>query len=399
MTVPNEGQKKILNIKKDTNFVAVKPTLLLIGPTPPPYHGVAVATQALLKSDLPARFHVAHLDLADRRGIQHVDRPDFHDVVLFIRQWVRMVAKLVYHRPDLVYIPISQSTVGFLRDSLFFWPSRLMGSRVVLHLHGGNFRAWYESRGDRMKAYVRSVLKRTARMVILGDSLKGLFDGLMPSRRIAVVPNGIEWPTSPSPERRASRTGPYRVLYVGTLSRQKGALVLLEAILSVKKVCHDIEFVLAGPWLTESDRRDAEAFMARTGLTEGLYFPGLVEGEAKRELFETADLFVFPAVQQEGQPLVVIEAMAAGLPILYTNRGCLRETVVDHEQGLEIEIGDPEDLSRKILWMADHPEEIKRMGANSRRRYEELYTASRFIRNMSDVFDHVLQRQEDEKIG
>jgi len=139
--------------------------------------------------------------------------------------------------------------------------------------------------------------------------------------------------------------------------------------------------------------------MARTGLTEGLYFPGLVEGEAKQELFETSDLFVFPAVQQEGQPLVVIEAMAAGLPILYTNRGCLRETVVDHEQGLEIEIGDPEDLSRKILWMADHPEEIKRMGANSRRRYEELYTASRFIRNMSDVFDHVLQRQEDEKIG
>ncbi|HEY7532802.1 MAG TPA: hypothetical protein VH681_08520, partial [Nitrospiraceae bacterium] len=64
-----------------------KPTLLIIGPTPPPYHGVAVAVQTLMESDLRDSFHLVHLDLADRRGIAHVNNPDLHDVLLFIRQW------------------------------------------------------------------------------------------------------------------------------------------------------------------------------------------------------------------------------------------------------------------------------------------------------------------------
>jgi glycosyltransferase involved in cell wall biosynthesis len=372
------------------NDMADRPTILMIGPTPPPYHGVAVSIRAMLDSALREEFALMHLDISDRRGIHHIDRPDFHDVVLFVRQWVRMLALLVRHRPHLVYIPISQSTVGFLRDSLFFWPSYLLGGKVVFHLHGGNFRGWYESRGKGMKTCVRVALKRITRMIVLGESLKGLFAGLVPSPQISVVPNGIDWVSPAVPERRTSRDRPFRVLFVGTLNRQKGALVLISAIPYVRKVRQDVEFILAGPWWNAEDQREAESFIARTGIADGVSFPGLVEGEAKREIFESADLFVFPAIQQEGQPLVVIEAMAAGLPILFTDRGCLRETVIDHEQGLEIKIGDAEDLSEKIVWMLDHPEEMGRMGANSRRRYEERYTASRFIQNMIEVFHQAL---------
>jgi len=245
-----------------------------------------------------------------------------------------------------------------------------------------------------MKFYVRIVLKRITRMIVLGESLKGLFHGLVPSQRIEVVPNGIEWATVASSERRLSQDRPYRVLYVGTLNRPKGALVLLAAVPFVRKVRQDVEFVFAGPWSNAEDQREAESFIARTGIKDNVSFLGLVEGEVKCEIFESADLFVFPAVQQEGQPLVVIEAMAASLPILFTNRGCIRETVIHYEQGLEIGIGDVEDLSEKILWMLAYPQEIKRMSANSRRRYEDLYTASRFVRNMIEVFHHALQGEE-----
>jgi glycosyltransferase involved in cell wall biosynthesis len=377
-----------------------RPGVLLIGPTPPPYHGVAMAIQSLLGSALREPFDLTHLDISDRRGIHHVDHPDLHDVGLFLRHWIRLLVILIRQRPHLVYLPISQSSVGILRDSLFFWPSYLLGSKVVFHLHGGNFRGWYESRGKGMKTYVRVVLRRISRMVVLGESLKGLFDGLVPSRQIEVVPNGIEWAKIPLSERKVFPNRPYRVLYVGTLNRQKGALVLLAAIPLVRKVRQDVEFVFAGPWSNAEDQREAESFVARNRLADVASFLGLVEGEGKREVFESGDLFVFPAVQQEGQPLVVIEAMAAGLPILYTHRGCLRETVIDHEEGLEIEIGNPEDLSRKILWMLAHPDEIKRMGSNSRGRYEELYTGSRFVRNMIEVFHRALQRGEKhEEIG
>ena len=369
-----------------------KPTLLLIGPTPPPHHGVAMAMQLLLNSRLRERFRVVHLDLSDRRGIQHVDRPDAHDVRLFLSQWIKLIVILLRKWPGVAYLAMSQSAVGFIRDSLFIWPAALFGSRVVLHLHGGNFRAWYEATNVGMQAYVRSVLKRVAQVIVLGESLKGIFDGLVNREKIAVVPNGIEWSEdalSPASSPISPKRG-YRVLHLGTLNHLKGTLVLTAAIPMVVKVRQNVEFVVAGPWSHAADREEAETLISRLGVGRYVTFTGPVEGEGKRALFESADLFVFPGVQQEGQPLVVLEAMAAGLPVLFTDRGCLKDTVVDGDNGFEIRRNDPRHLSEQIVWLLDRPRAMKRMGVRSRTRFAALYTGDRFVQRMSEVLGRVV---------
>ncbi len=365
-----------------------KRRLLLVGPTPPPYHGVAVATQALLDSTLRERFALTHLDLSDRRGIDHVDHPDLHDVVLFLRHWTRLLMILIRHRPHLVYIPISQSAVGFLRDSLFIWPSYLAGTRVVLHLHGGNFRVWYESRGRAMRAYVRSVLKLVARVIVLEESLRSLFFRLVDLGSISVVPNGVAWTQGEASTAKIPKRRRYRALYLGTVNRQKGALVLLESIPLVEEVRQDVEFIVAGPWSDARDQKAADSFVAKRGIAEAISFIGPIKGEEKQALFASADLFVFPGIQQEGQPLVVLEAMAAGTPVIFTNRGCLRETVAD--AGLEVEGNNSQALSERILWLLDRPDEMRRMGAAGRNRYEMFYTNDRFVERMARLFVSVV---------
>ena len=111
-----------------------------------------------------------------------------------------------------------------------------------------------------------------------------------------------------------------------------------------------------------------------------------MEGDQKRTLFESSDLFVFPGVQQEGQPLVVIEAMGAGLPVVFTDRGCLRDTVINGESGVEVPINDPHRLADCILWLLDHPNDMQAMGRRARQRYESLYTKKHHIENMIEVF-------------
>jgi len=365
-----------------------QPRLLLIGPTPPPYHGVAVAMRGLVEARWRDEFSISHLDLADRRGIEHVNQPDLRDVILFTGQWLRLLGLVIRKRPHVVYVPISQSTLGFLRDSLLIWPSYLVGSRIVLHLHGGNFRTWFEGRSAVVKTCVRAVLRRAARVVVLGESLRALFDGLVPAERVAVVPNGIEWPARGAAH--APESPRQRVLHLGTLAHYKGMAVMLEAIALVVAVRPDVEFVLAGPWGGAKDRSDAEKFVAAHGLQGAISFVGMVEGESKRRLYESASLFVFPGIQQEGQPLVVIEAMAAGIPVLFTNRGCLRDTVIENEQGLEVRAGDAHDLAEKILWMLTHPLEMRRMGMSARRRFEAMFTQQQFIENMHRVFACVI---------
>ena len=360
--------------------------LLIIGPTPPPYHGVAMAIQTLLDSKLQQSFEVSHLDLADRRGIGHVNKPDLHDVVLFCRQWFRLLWLLIEHRPNIIYFVLSQSTIGVLRDSFFVWPSVLSGARVVAHLHGAAFQDWYRHQLFPMRWYTRLFMRTVARAIVLGESLRDQFQGLVAPDRIAVVPNGIVdcgvgRNDIPEPSKRS------QVLYLNTLNKMKGALVLLEAIALVIQRRTDIEFVFAGPWSHDDHRREAEAYIAQQGVGSFITFAGQVSGEQKTALLHAADLFVFPGIQQEGQPLVVLEAMAAGLPILFTNRGCLREALRDGESGIEVPTGDVAVLAERIQWLLNRPDEMKRLGTNARKRFEKEYTSERHLDRMMEVFE------------
>ncbi len=367
---------------------------LIIGPTPPPHHGVSVATRVLLDSRLSELFDIIHVDLADRRGIAHVDNPDFHDVLLFVKQLCSVLLALFFRKPSIVYIPLSQRTVGFIRDSIFLWAAHLFGSKVIVHLHGANFRVWYEGLDALSKRFVEASLRPVAMAIVLGECLKPIFQGLAPREKITVVPNGLDLP-----ETGAGATGDCgerkgcRVLYLGALSCQKGVFVLLDAAFHVLQSRSDVRFIFAGSWASVEQREKATSFVSEKGISGSVEFVGPVQGGAKKKLYESSDLFVFPGIQQEGQPLVVIEAMAAGLPILFTNRGCLRETVLPFVNGLELRLGDAGDLAQKILWLLRNPLEMKRMGVESRKRYEDMYTAKRFTEKMIGVFSSVVSEK------
>lgn len=367
-------------------------TVQIIGPTPPPYHGVSVATQVLLDTLPASQFSVVHLDTADRRGIAHVDQPDLWDVLLFIRQWFSHLRILLRQRPRICYLPLSQSRIGFLRDSLFMIPAFLSGSAVVAHLHGANFHQVYEGGGGAFKWYVDTVLKRVAKFVVLGEMLKPIFHTWAPPDSIAVVPNGVpEMATSRSDRPDTPSSAPLRIVFLSTLSRQKGLFVLLEAVPLVVREYPKVEFHIAGPWWGADTEQLVRKQLEERHLASHVTFHGQLAGEKKMAFLQQGDLFVFPGIQQEGQPLTVLEAMCAGLPVIATDRGCLRETVIEGETGFIVPPHSPEAIAERILLMIREPHVRQRLGANARLRYEREYTMPTFAARMADLFAQVGQ--------
>lgn len=369
-----------------------KPTVLVIGPTPPPHHGVSVATQMILRSNLAETFRLVHLDTADRRGIQHVDQPDLYDLLLFVRQFFRNVWLLWREHPDLFYIPISQTRVGFFRDSLFILPALMMGCPIIVHLHGADFDRLSAASGPVWNAYAGRVLRRVSRFIVLGEMLKPLFRKWAAGERISVVPNGIvpagSVGGSAAVKRAAER--PFRVLFLSTLSRQKGLFVLLEAAALVLSEEKEVAFHIAGNWYGDKTASEAAAWLDQAGLRQSVRFVGAVTGEEKRVFLGSGDLFVFPGIQQEGQPLTVLEAMAAGLPVIATDRGCLRETVLDGVTGFVVPPNAPEAIAQKIIALIRNPPLRERMAAAAGRRFESHYTQDRFVRRLEKVFRETL---------
>jgi glycosyltransferase involved in cell wall biosynthesis len=316
------------------------------------------------------------------------------NIYLATVHFLRFLWVIFNERPDIVYTPIAQSTLGYLRDCLFLVPARILGKKVVIHLHGGYFKNFYDESSSLMKALIRYSLGGVRRAIVLGENLKPIFDGLVPSERIAVVPNGIDengFDTIAVTD-SALNSGKRRprILFLGSLVKSKGFATLLGIMPSVLEKVGDVECIFAGEFRSDAEREQTMSLVEQNNLSGCVSFVGLVVGEDKARLLLSSDLFILPTRSTEGQPLVLLEAMAAGLPAICTDVGAIRETVINGETGFIVEKQDTRQLAERILILLEDAQLRREMGKRSRERFLECYTKDRFADNLGEVFEGVL---------
>lgn len=366
-----------------------RPGLVVIGPLPPPYHGGSVATRFVLDSGLQHAWRVVHLDTTDRRGLDNLGRLDIRNVLLAVRHAARLLRMLVTLRPAVVYVPIAQNTLGLLRDAAFVLPALALNRRVVIHVHGGGLRKYHDRATPWMRQLLRLMLTRAQRVIVLGHSLRPMLTDLVDVRRVAVLPNGTPDPFGTLPD-RAARPGPVRVLYLGNLLRTKGFLDVMEAVAMLRAESIPVELHLAGDFAADEDRQ--AAIQLATKLGPGVTFHGVVVGQAKIELFRSADIFAFPSYYpNEGHPYVVLEAMAAGLPVVATAHAAIAETVLEGETGILVPARDSGRLASALRRLALDARLRTRLGAAGRERFTHEYSLEQWSSRLCAIMAQGLE--------
>jgi glycosyltransferase involved in cell wall biosynthesis len=222
--------------------------------------------------------------------------------------------------------------------------------------------------------------------VVLEDSLKRQFARFVPTDRIHVVPNGVH------DHARSSQRPPVvpTVLHLSTLWSYKGVFDVISAAELVVEVRPDARFILAGAWYSEAERLDAIRRVGDSGLSHSVTFPGPVVGTDKTSLLNEATVFVLPS-RGEGQPLVLLEALSAGLPVVTTPVGAISETISDGYEGFVVDVGDVDALASRIcLLLGDAPLQ-RRMGRRARETWEARFTPERFVQKLDAVWRSVLR--------
>jgi glycosyltransferase involved in cell wall biosynthesis len=353
---------------------------------------MSVVTHNLLNSSLHDRFEIILLDTADRRGLANMGRLDLVNVALAVQLGVRFLWLLVTRRPDIVYVCIAQNTLGYLRDCLFLIPAHLLRHRVVAHLHGSVFRSFYRRSLFPMRCLIRWTLQGVRRMIVLGDSMRALFTGLVPGERLTVIPNGIETILAyVNTESGQHAKVQHNVVYLGTLKESKGFMEVLRSVSLVVGQEPSARFVLAGEDCYPEEMQKAWEFIRKNGLSDFVNMLGVVAGSEKARLLSEAEAFIFPPIAPEGQPLVILEAMSAGLPVIATPQGAIAETVVDGVTGFLVPVGDPVAIAEKILLLIRNADLRRRMGQAGRERFLKYYTVERWAGDLARVFREVLK--------
>jgi len=250
----------------------------------------------------------------------------------------RFLALLATHRRVLVHVHCA-SRASFWRKALFMAIAHAARCPVIFHLHGGGFARFYEEEcGPLRRWLVRRQLARAACVIALSERWRSWLAQVGANARVVCVPNPVQ--LQPAVAARGARNV---VLYLGRIEPAKGIPELLEAFAGLRAGAPDARLVCAGEGDVASAWRQAQ----RLGLEEAVRFPGWIAGAEKRAWLARAAVFVLPS-HAEGLPMSLLEAMAAGLPVVASAVGGIPDVVRDGVNGFLVAPGDRVALLRAL---------------------------------------------------
>lgn len=262
------------------------------------------------------------------------------------------------------------------------------GVPIIHHVHGQTSTELRRPVMSRISAWIerRSVGKAT--IIAVSESVRRHLRACGYSKRtVHVVPNGVP-ARSELLERKSSPRG---VCTIGTLAMfrpRKGIEVLLEAVGMLKSRGMSVRLRAVGPFETPDYERETKAFAARLGLSEAVEWTGF-RRDVNAE-FDAMDVFVLPSLISEGMPMSVLEAMAAGVPVVSTSVDGVVDVISDRIDGLLASPGNADDLARALAEIIRGDIDWSVLRQNAHRRHAETYSDRTMAAGVAAIYDEIL---------
>jgi glycosyltransferase involved in cell wall biosynthesis len=261
---------------------------------------------------------------------------------------------------------------------------------MVYHAHSPTsrntthrFTNWINARVERLS------LRGISRVIAVSGALAEHMwhEGFDPAR-ITVVPNGV--PTLTNLPNRDKPRGTWTLGTAGLFRPRKGIEILLDAMAMLRRQGVAVKLLAIGAFESPDYARQIAACIERLGLVEHVAWTGFTT-DVTQELLKT-DLFVLPSLFGEGLPMVVLEAMAAGVPVVATKVPGLSEVIRDGRDGLLAASGDAVDLSEAIGAVIRGKFDWSAMRASALARHAAHFSDRAMASGVAAVYNEVLGR-------
>ena len=368
-----------------------KLNVCFIGPLPPPVTGLSKALDTILNSERCQRqFNFNVIDLGKIYPVSG-SKLSAGKIAGFFRLHRLVKAAVKAGSTDVYYLAIAQSTVGVLRDLMILQLIRRdkRKQQVIIHLHGGGFQNFYRQANPVLQRMIRRGYSVVTKAVVLGDTLRGMFEGILPEDKICVVPNCVDdkmlLPGQEAAEKAENVLQKERlqVLYLSNMIREKGYPEVLEA---AKRCGEKMDFIFAGKFYSEAEEEGFLKELKEEHLDAFVRYAGVVQGEEKKRLLKESDIFVLPTYYpHEGQPITIIEAMSAGMAVICTDYAGIRDLVADKENAIFVRAKCPEDICDALEKLNRDRQWLKNISQANREKVLAEFTEEKYISRMAEV--------------
>jgi glycosyltransferase involved in cell wall biosynthesis len=367
-------KEKVRNIK-----------ILVLGQTPPPYHGQSIQIGEMLKGEYDG-VELIHVRMNFSRTTGEIGRFRLKKILHLVevilqalwKRW-RFKARVLY------YPPAGPNRIPILRDLVLLCLLRQFFRKTVFHFRAGGVSTVYDDLPFILKWFYEKAYFYPDVAIRLSPFTPNDGSFLKASEEY-IVPNGITDHFIATGVHRVEKNI-MRLLYVGRMIASKGIETLLKALDLLKSRGFICELVLVGEFESFAFRNQMYDLIHQLDLGKEVVFTGTLLGENKYSFYRQSDIFCFPSYfESETFGTVVLEAMQFSLPVVATRWRGVRSLVREGISGYLTPVKDSEAFAEKLEILIGNPDLRLKIGRAGREIYLREYTFDHFRKNMEKVF-------------
>lgn len=360
--------------------------ILIVGQTPPPYGGQAVMIQHLVEHKFE-KIKIFHARMVFSRGMKDMGKLQLYKIIHLIWIVTQIYYYRIFKRTNILYYPPSGPNSAVFRDMMILFPTRWMFKKTIFHFHASGLSEHLKRKGKLFQFVFKKCFFYPDVVIRLSESCPNEGKAIY-AKKEEIVPNGL--PDEAITKNKQSEKDMLNVLFIGLLEESKGELDLCKAVKILKDRGIKCHAKIAGEFKSFEYKERFLNFISENGLSENIEYIGVIRGEFKREAFRQSDIFCFPSYfHSESFPLVLIEAMSYGLPIVSTHWRGIVDMVKDGFNGYLVDIKSPDQVAAKLQLLWENLDLRKKIGKNARQEFECKYEIKQHLKLMEHIFNDI----------
>ena len=365
--------------------------ILVVGQTPPPIGGQAVMIKHLLDGNY-SKIKLFHVRMSFSSEMKDMGKIQLNKLLHLFSIIFKILYKRIFLNVNILYYPPSGPNSAVYRDLIILNMTRPFFSKTIFHFHASGLTTHLEKSNFIFKYFFRKAFFFPDLCIHLSKSCPQEGISLKAKKNI-IIPNGIPDITPVIQNKiKSYESNNYQlnILFVGLLEGSKGEYDIIDAVKILKDKGINVRLRILGQFKRKEYENKYQSIIDDYKLDSNVFHLGILKGKDKRDVFMDSDCFCFPTYfHSESFPIVLIEAMQYGIPIIATPWRGIPDMVIDGINGLFVDIKAPSQIAEKISFLIKHPNEMQKLGINARERYVQEYHIDTHIKNIESALSMV----------
>ena len=311
----------------------------------------------------------------------YIESSKISQILYYIKSLIKIVNHILLKNVDIVHIHMSH-TGSFYRKYIILKINKLFGKKVIIHLHGSEFKKFFDKTNNLTKYLIRDMMKTVDKMLVLGENWNNTIKEIEKTTKTQILLNTVCIPNNITIQEKEK----VNILFLGALVTRKGIFELVDAVknLNEKNLLeeYDVKFIIGG---TGKEERKIKDKIREYKLNDYVKLVGWIDKDRKEELLTTSHGFVLPS-HNEGLPIAILEAISYGLPVISTKVGSIDEAVINNYNGFLIEPKVVEDLEDALIKIIKSYSLRSEQGENSRKLAIEKFNDDKYFEEITRLY-------------